>query len=134
MGSLADDERLATQSEVEDALDCHIVAAQGRRGSVNVPKVKRALLQRHTLGPLRIGSGKGGATEVRAHQWFRGFNFEALNSDAMPAPYVPNLRGNEDDANFGPLDWRGEPVLTSPEYDVKSWEALWDEGEWHGEW
>ena len=48
----------------------------------------------------------------------------------MPAPYIPNLRGCEDDANFGPIDWRGEPVLTSPEYDVDMWEALWDEGNW----
>ena len=66
--------------------------------------------------------------ELRSHQWFRGFNFDALQTGNMPAPFIPNLRGSEDDANFGPIDWRGEPVLTSPEYDVATWDQLWDEG------
>ena len=68
--------------------------------------------------------------EVRKHQFFRGFDFAALFCGSMPAPYVPNLRSSEDDANFGPLDWRGDLVLASPEYDIKAWETLWDKGEW----
>ena len=90
---------------------------------------KRAPQERHSsLTPPRIGSG--GASEVKNHLWFRGLDFDALLTGAIPAPYVPNLRGKEDDANFGPIDWRGEPVITSPEYDVNEWKALWEEGDW----
>jgi serine/threonine protein kinase len=82
------------------------------------------------LGPARIGSGQNGESEVRLHPWFRGFDYEALKSGLMTAPFVPHLRGSDDDANFGPMDWRGDPVLTSPEYNTASWQELWDEGDW----
>ena len=118
--------RLTVPQALEDAAGPNGKAANG--AAPETPKAKRTL--RPSLGPLRIGAGPGGATEVRAHQWFKGFNFDSLLSGSMPAPYIPNLRGCEDDANFGPIDWRGEPVLTSPEYDVDMWEALWDEGNW----
>ena len=99
-----------------------------RRPSARQGRRQRSL--RPSLGPVRIGAGGRGVDEVKAHKWFREFDFDALLLGSTPAPYVPNLRGGEDDANFGPLDWRGEPVLTSPEYDHASWEALWDEGSW----
>ena len=92
------------------------------------PPLKRT--PRASLGPLRLGSAGRGVAEVRGHQWFRGFNFDALLAGNIPAPYVPNLRGDDDDANFGPIDWRGEPVLTSPDYDASTWDTLWNaEGE-----
>ena len=79
-----------------------------------------------SIGRLRIGSGPGGDSEVYAHVLFKKFNFMALTSGEMPAPYVPVLRGSDDDGNFGPINWRGEPVLNSPEYDSSSWDAQWN--------
>jgi len=82
------------------------------------------------LGPVRIGAGRDGAAEIRAHKWFAGFEFEELHAGQHPSPYVPNLRGKDDDSNFGPISWRGQPIVSSPDYDVAKWDALWDECSW----
>ena len=79
---------------------------------------------------MRIGSGPGGVADVCSHQWFRDFDFNELIEGRIQPPYVPNLRSLDDDGNFGPMDWRGEPVLTDPTYDVAAWETVWDESRW----
>ena len=85
-----------------------------------------------SIGRLRIGSGPGGDAEVCAHVFFKKLDLAALVSGQITAPYMPILRGSDDDGNFGPLHWRGEPVLNSPEYDASSWDAQWnvDGAEW----
>ena len=39
----------------------------------------------------RLGSLKGGALDVKAHPWFKDFDWEAFESCTMPAPYVPKV-------------------------------------------
>ena len=37
----------------------------------------------------RLGAGRGGAGEVRAHPWFAGFDWDGLTARTLPAPFVP---------------------------------------------
>jgi serine/threonine protein kinase len=83
-----------------------------------------------SLFPLRFGAGPRGVSEIKGHKWFKGFDFDALFAGTCTPPYVPNLRGIDDDGNFGPVNWRGEPVLNSPEYDGATWDAEWEDGGW----
>ncbi|KAG1665295.1 hypothetical protein FOA52_015872 [Chlamydomonas sp. UWO 241] len=51
---------------------------------------------------LRLGSGKSGAAELKAHPWFRGFDWRALAARTLHAPYVPPPpRAAADCINFG---------------------------------
>ena len=75
--------------------------------------------------PIRLGSGPGDIDEVRGHIWFHNFDFDALLKGEYPPPYVPKLTGTDDDANFGPLDWRGEPIVRAPDYDTSKWDMVW---------
>ena len=92
----------------------------------------RRTLSRSQIGPLRMGASSRGASEIKEHKWFKDFDFEALMAGRMAAPFKPNLRGSRDDGNFGPIDWRGKPVVSSPDYDTSLWDAQWDaaEGSW----
>ena len=37
----------------------------------------------------RLGMLSGRAADIKAHPWFRGFDWEALGARKMPAPRVP---------------------------------------------
>ena len=37
----------------------------------------------------RLGALKGGAADVKEHQWFAGFDWAAFSKRTMPAPYLP---------------------------------------------
>lgn len=39
----------------------------------------------------RLGSLKGGALDVKAHPWFKDFDWQAFENQTMPAPYVPKV-------------------------------------------
>ncbi len=39
----------------------------------------------------RLGMGRSGATAVKAHPWFQGFDWNALARREMPAPFVPSV-------------------------------------------
>jgi len=39
----------------------------------------------------RLGSLKGGALDVKAHPWFKDFDWESFENQTMPAPYVPKV-------------------------------------------
>lgn len=39
----------------------------------------------------RLGSLKGGALDVKAHPWFRDFDWESFEKQTMPAPYIPKV-------------------------------------------
>ncbi|KAI7838861.1 hypothetical protein COHA_007362 [Chlorella ohadii] len=59
--------------------------------------VKR-LLVRSTA--RRLGCTSGGATEVKQHPWFKGFDWDALTQRKLKAPYVPKVSGPADASNF----------------------------------
>ena len=73
----------------------------------------------------RLGASAGDVDDVRSHIWFHSFDFDGLLSGAMPPPFVPKLTGSDDDANFGPIDWRGEPIVHDPGYDHSKWDSMW---------
>jgi hypothetical protein len=58
--------------------------------------VMRLLQPNHTR---RLGS-TGGAVEVREHQMFKVFDFEALRRNQLKAPYIPNVASMYDASNF----------------------------------
>jgi serine/threonine protein kinase len=39
----------------------------------------------------RLGSLKGGALDVKAHPWFKDFDWESFENQTMPAPYIPKV-------------------------------------------
>ncbi len=38
---------------------------------------------------IRYGCTKAGAADIKAHRWFKGFDFAKLLERQLPAPYVP---------------------------------------------
>lgn len=74
----------------------------------------RSLLVKNPL--KRLGMGLKGMEELRAHPWFKGFNWQALKAGTMPAPYVPRILNPEDTHNFhkvrGMREWGQERFLS----------------------
>ena len=52
----------------------------------------------------RLGSGPGGAAEIKAHRWFAKLNWEALEGRRLPAPLRPNVENSMDTSNFDNFD------------------------------
>lgn len=48
----------------------------------------------------RYGVIKGGEAKIKAHPWFVGFDWEALENRTLKPPYVPDLKGPEDTSMF----------------------------------
>lgn len=48
----------------------------------------------------RLGSGAGGAAEVKAHAWFREVDFELLAQGKVRAPFKPKVADDGDASNF----------------------------------
>ncbi|GAB4820005.1 hypothetical protein N2152v2_007051 [Parachlorella kessleri] len=48
----------------------------------------------------RLGCAQGGATELKQHPWFKGFDWEALAQRKLQAPYIPKVSGPADASNF----------------------------------
>ena len=53
--------------------------------------IKRLLTHNPTQ---RLGSGKGGAADVKAHPWFTSFDWAAFAKRHLKAPYEPQARNN----------------------------------------
>lgn len=51
--------------------------------------IKRLLAHNPTQ---RLGSGKGGAADVKAHPWFTNFDWAAFAKRQLKAPYEPQAR------------------------------------------
>jgi len=113
----------AVRTFVNGLLRQHLPPATAAPHSASAEKAE-------SFDPYRIGAGEGGTAEVRSHAWFSGFGFDAVLAGEYPPPFLPNLRGPEDDGNFGPIEWRGEPIMSSPEYDAAIWAAGWNANGW----
>ena len=48
----------------------------------------------------RLGSFKGGAEDILAHEWFRGFDMDALVNRMLRPPWRPSLSGVDDTSCF----------------------------------
>lgn len=100
--------------EVED-----FVAAVLRKALPGQPNVTSGVL-------MRLGSGPNGTTELMAHPWWDGLDWQALSKGLLPPPFIPQLASDDDDSNFGPLENRGDPVLDSPDYDNDQWDSFFE--------
>ena len=52
----------------------------------------------------RLGTLKGGPSDVKKHPWFKALDWEALKSKGLRAPYVPKLKSIEDTSCFDDYD------------------------------
>ena len=77
----------------------------------------------HPKPTRRIGVLKGGATLIKRHAWFRGFDWKALEQGTMKAPIVPTVKSDVDLTNFEEYEHEGEGDVT-PEYvdDGSGWD------------
>eukprot|EP00735_Rhodelphis_limneticus_P001946 TRINITY_DN1267_c0_g1::TRINITY_DN1267_c0_g1_i1::g.26800::m.26800 TRINITY_DN1267_c0_g1::TRINITY_DN1267_c0_g1_i1::g.26800 ORF type:complete len:782 (-),score=302.12,sp/P00516/KGP1_BOVIN/37.69/8e-131,sp/P00516/KGP1_BOVIN/32.73/3e-38,sp/P00516/KGP1_BOVIN/31.86/2e-10,Pkinase/PF00069.20/3.8e+03,Pkinase/PF00069.20/2.1e-68,cNMP_binding/PF00027.24/2e-18,cNMP_binding/PF00027.24/3.5e-20,cNMP_binding/PF00027.24/1.2e-18,Pkinase_Tyr/PF07714.12/7.3e+02,Pkinase_Tyr/PF07714.12/1.2e-31,Kinase-like/PF14531.1/5.7e+ len=57
----------------------------------------------------RYGCLQGGATDVKSHPWFKGFDWEALEKKSMKPPYVPTIKDALDTSNFDEYSDDDEP-------------------------
>lgn len=46
--------------------------------------------------PMRVG----GTKNIKAHNWYNGFNWEKLGTREMDAPYKPSVKDPKDSSNF----------------------------------
>jgi len=54
----------------------------------------------HHKPTKRLGVTKGGATAIKEHPWFDGFDWKALFEKRLVAPIIPKIKGPEDISNF----------------------------------
>mmetsp|Transcript_41283 Transcript_41283/g.60771 ORF Transcript_41283/g.60771 Transcript_41283/m.60771 type:complete len:360 (-) Transcript_41283:432-1511(-) len=76
-------------------------------------KEARDLISRLLTADLsrRIGNLKGGAKEIRAHPWFKGFDWEALLNRQMPSPIPINAQSADDASFFDEYDENDGPDI-----------------------
>lgn len=81
------------------------------RGSLTFPDtltdtyardIIRRLLARDVVD--RLGCRRDGDKEIFAHEWFEGMDFPALLAKALPAPWIPELEGDDDARYFDNYD------------------------------
>jgi len=66
----------------------------------------------------RLGSGKDGSKNVKAHDWFKGVNWDALLKKEIKPPFVPVISGEFDVSNFDP-EFTETPVVESYTKETK---------------
>lgn len=74
-------------------------------------------LLRHSASE-RLGYLRNGIQDIRDHKWFSGFNWEALQRLALPAPIVPTVRNRIDTRNFE----RYPPERDIPPDEFSGWD------------
>mmetsp|Transcript_26503 Transcript_26503/g.57621 ORF Transcript_26503/g.57621 Transcript_26503/m.57621 type:complete len:1296 (-) Transcript_26503:240-4127(-) len=52
----------------------------------------------------RLGCQRGGLNDVKAHPWFKGFDWQLLERRKMKPPWIPPLNSIEDASNMDPVD------------------------------
>lgn len=76
------------------------------QGRVNFPSSRKSacndmvsrMLKRRA--PFRLGCTKNGAQDIRTHDWFQGFDFDALRKKQIKAPWKPKMKSPFDTRNF----------------------------------
>ena len=81
------------------------------------------LLQKNST--RRLGCGSGGTREVKKHEWFTSsnFNWDALESIKMQAPWVPPLSGDHDVVE--PMEQYSSQYRVRPYRGDQKWCAEW---------
>jgi len=71
-----------------------------RNFNADLKDLVKRLLSREVS--TRLGNLKGGVDDIRRHDWFRTFDFEALLKRNLKAPWVPKVSSVTDVSNFDP--------------------------------
>ena len=71
---------------------------------------------------LRLGCLKGGASDIKAHPYFKGFDFKSLLRFKTKAPWIPTVSDPLDCSNFEPYD--EEDAVVEPYRETN---ARWDQ-------
>ena len=70
----------------------------------------------------RLGCGRNGATDLKNHPWFAGFDWSGLENCRLKAPFQPVIKNREDLSNFE--DFSSEPIQDFPSVpDNSGWDA-----------
>jgi len=48
----------------------------------------------------RLPMKKGGSDNIKNHEWYKGFDWVAMENLTMKAPYLPSVKSKKDIANF----------------------------------
>ena len=81
----------------------------------------------------RLGYGRGGAEEIIAHRWYKGFDWDGLANCVLPPPWIPTLRAADDTKYFDEesrqeclqairSEAAQEPL---PASDLEEWDHIW---------
>eukprot|EP00055_Hartaetosiga_balthica_P010781 m.47134 g.47134 ORF g.47134 m.47134 type:complete len:715 (-) comp7312_c2_seq1:206-2350(-) len=66
----------------------------------------------------RLGQGKNGVKSIKNHRWFKSFDWDKLQDQIMPAPFLPKLQNDADCRYFDSL----EPRELPPEIGACDWD------------
>eukprot|EP00475_Leptophrys_vorax_P021445 TRINITY_DN29178_c0_g1_i1.p1 TRINITY_DN29178_c0_g1~~TRINITY_DN29178_c0_g1_i1.p1 ORF type:complete len:752 (-),score=178.18 TRINITY_DN29178_c0_g1_i1:59-2314(-) len=83
------------------------------------------LLQKllHPKATRRLGVINGGASLIKSHPWFSGFDWDALYKKQLKAPFIPEIRNVEDLSNFAEVSEEEEQFDFPPyEDDGTGWD------------
>jgi hypothetical protein len=47
-----------------------------------------------------LGNLRGGALDIKNHQWFEGVDWQAVERRIIPAPIIPRIKSHSDSQNF----------------------------------
>ena len=59
----------------------------------------------------RLGSGPGGAQEIKDHPWFDCCNWDLIMKKEVRVPFIPNITSETDTSNFNP-EFTEAPIET----------------------
>lgn len=68
----------------------------------------------------RLGSGPTGAQEIKSHEWFQSFDWDALLTKQLEPPFIPNISSPVDVSNFDEDFTRIPPNMSPPDVDMAS--------------
>jgi serine/threonine protein kinase len=67
----------------------------------------------------RLGCLKSGAKDIRAHEWFDGFDWIAVYEGAMVPPMQPVLAGSDDSRYFDKYEEKPIVIAAKPEFEAE---------------
>jgi len=74
----------------------------------------------------RLGSGIGGAADVKRHSWFKNTDWEGLVARKLKSPYIPRIKSREDLSCFEYYpeeDAKDEELMVDGDSQVFAWTA-----------
>eukprot|EP00602_Paraphysomonas_sp_CaronLab_P010418 CAMPEP_0185025144 /NCGR_PEP_ID=MMETSP1103-20130426/8214_1 /TAXON_ID=36769 /ORGANISM="Paraphysomonas bandaiensis, Strain Caron Lab Isolate" /LENGTH=758 /DNA_ID=CAMNT_0027558279 /DNA_START=58 /DNA_END=2331 /DNA_ORIENTATION=+ len=81
--------------------------------------VVKKLLSRDPI--TRLGNLRGGPDEIKQHQWFASFDFDAMMNKSMKAPWIPKVSSVTDTSNFDPMEEEEIPNYGNKYIDGSGW-------------